>query len=660
MLSIGRPARFLEFASRHCWRALLLFAVVLAGSAAPAHAADDNENSTPTAWWISTGQSVNDINNTLHNDNARIIDIAADDSSFGSFTVTYVQNTGSYAKSWWWYENVDAATLSRELKRNNARLISLAAYDTGGGNIRFVAAMISNTGADSKAWWWYYGASPAQLAALAQSNNARFTSLRSYTSGGQTYYTAIMIANTGTDAKAWWWYYNVSPQSIVSAISSHNARLLDLTPAGNGNFNATMESCATGCPAWWWYYGLSPSQVLTEAQNDGARAITFEPYSGCGSNSCFAVVFISNTPADVTACDSQGCISEAKLQNNICGTLANHVVGYSCLVGALRPVSGGLARTAVNPPSTPMSPSLVTDIASVSKTMTAVGIIQLLHRDDLTIDAKISSYIYSDWKQGPNVDRLTFKNLLTHTSGFGQLPNSACGNDITYSAVERIVARGVNRANIGKPSYGNCNFALLRELMPALLHQPLTDIPNGQRRAKKSSALYVNYMRSHVFEPVGVEDSSCTPPADTSGILSYPYPALSTSGIDWGDWSLQCGSGGWVLSANDIFDVVNNLANGKTLLTAAEKKDMFADCLGWDCAVRSDCPDPYVCKNGDLTNGSGISVWTYAGVFKCTVPVVVIVNSPLPAPYQGGEDIIGLVMDAYDNSAVAGTPTPCQ
>jgi hypothetical protein len=82
-----------------------------------------------------------------------------------------------------------------------------------------------------------------------------------------------------------------------------------------------------------------------------------------------------------------------------------------------------------------------------------------------------------------------------------------------------------------------------------------------------------------------------------------------------------------VLRANQIFDVVSNLAASNTLLTTAEKKQMFSHCLGWDCGARSDCPDPYVCKNGDLNNGAGIAVWTYDGVLKCNVPVVVVVNS---------------------------------
>lgn len=148
-------------------------------------------------------------------------------------------------------------------------------------------------------------------------------------------------------------------------------------------------------------------------------------------------------------------------------------------------------------------------------------------------------------------------------------------------------------------------------------------------------------------------------PAGTNDIFSYPFPAGTISGTDWGDWSLQCGSGGWVLSAGDIFKVINDLATGNVLLTNAEKKQMFTDCLGWDCAVRSDCPSPYVCKNGDLNNGGGIAVWTYAGILKCNVPVVVVVNSPLPSPYQSGGDIIGLVENAYKGAAVAGTPRAC-
>jgi hypothetical protein len=647
-----------KHASRCSIWVLVCLSLFISGGVSLAPALDDNENSTPTAWWIYTGQSFSDVQNTIKNLNTRIVDIDVNSSNPNSFTVTYVQNTGAYAKEWWWYVGIDAATLAKNLSNNNARLISLKAYDIGGGNIRFAVAMISNTGTDAKAWWYYYGKSPTDITNLTKANNARLTALQSYTSNGQTVYSCIMIANTGADAKGWWWYFNVSTQTISNAISSDNARVLDLTSAGNGNFNVVMESCSSGCPAWWWYYGLDANSVVTTALDNGARVLTADTYQGCGGpNPCFAVAMISNTPADITACDPQGCISEAKLSANICGTLANHVVGYSCLVGGMRPGFGGQARTSTNAPNLAMTPDLVTDIASVSKTMTATGMLQMLAKAGLTIDTKISPYIYPDWTQGPNINQLTFKELLTHSSGFGQ--TSICGSNIDYAGLKTVVANGVTASNIGAPSYGNCNFALLRELMPAVSGQPLTSYPDGPVRAQQSSTLYINYMNANVFQPVGVPVSACKPPAGTNDILSYTNPAGTTSGTDWGDWSLQCGSGGWVLSANNIFSVINDLANGNTLLTSAEKKQMFTDCLGWDCAVRNDCPNPYVCKNGDLNNGAGTAVWTYAGVFKCNVPVVVVVNSPLPSPYQTGDDIIGLVENAYNGAAVPGTPKAC-
>jgi hypothetical protein len=636
--------------------ALLFLCVLTFGRISPVLAADDNENSTPTEWWMYSGQTYEDIWNTIDSKNARIVDIKAD-STLDHYTVTYVQNTGAYAKEWWFWVGIDASELQSHISNTGARLTSLQAYDIGGGNIRFAVSMIANTGSDAKSWWYYYGQSAANITAMAEANNARLTTLESYASNGETLYAFIMIANTGADDKAWWWHANVNAQTITNSVSRTNSRILDMTSAGNGNFNVVMESCSSGCSEWWWYEGYSPNQTITKALDHGARVLAADPYPGCSSD-CITAVMISNTPADITACDPFGCISEAQLSANICNALDNQVVGYVCLVGGIRPAFGGLARTSANPPQTSMTPDLVTEIASVSKTMTATAIVQLLANDGLTPDTKIAPYLYTDWKRGPNINQLTFRELLTHTSGFGQI--STCGNSATYAEVETLVANGVSASNIGQPSYGNCNFWLLRELMPALTGQRLMNFANGSQRAGQSSALYISHMQSDVFEPVGVTDSSCTPPTTPTGILSYPFPAGSASGTDWGDYSLACGAAGWVLSAFDIFKVVKDLATGNTLLSNSEKQQMFQGCLGWDCSVRPDCPNPYVCKNGSFGNGAGEHVWTYAGILKCDVPVVVVVNSPLPSTYQNGSDIIGLVENAYNSAQVPGTPRSCQ
>jgi len=260
----------------------------------PASAGDDDENTTPTAWWIYTGQSPTAVSDTLTNENARIIDITVDSFSPYSFTVTYVQNTGSYAKAWWWYYGINATTLSSLLSTNNARAISLKAYDIGGGQIRFAVAMISNTGADNKAWWYYYGQTISDLFSLASTNNARLTTIQSYATEGETLYTAIMISNTGADANGWWLYYNVTPEFIGSTLTTNNARPLYLNNAGGGLFNVVMESCANGCAYWWWYYGVSIDQAVSIGLQNGARVTNMDDYPGCGGT-CVIVSMLNNS-----------------------------------------------------------------------------------------------------------------------------------------------------------------------------------------------------------------------------------------------------------------------------------------------------------------------------------------------------------------------------
>ncbi len=262
---------------------------------------DDRNNAAPTGWWVYSGQSLADIGNFIAANNARIVDLSID--SLGSphrFTVTYVPNTGAYAKSWWYYDGVDATQLGTALSTNNARLTVVKAYDIGGGQIRFAAVMIANTGADAKSWWWYYDQTTASLTTLWQNNNARIVQVNAYVTGGQTKYAAVMISNTGADVSGWWWYVNASVSDLVAHLNTNQARLLDLDlDPTTGNYNAVMIPCATDCPLWWWYVGSTGQQLLDNAAQDGARAIDVNAYSGCGGT-CYAYLLINNSN-DITS-----------------------------------------------------------------------------------------------------------------------------------------------------------------------------------------------------------------------------------------------------------------------------------------------------------------------------------------------------------------------
>jgi hypothetical protein len=387
----------------------------------------------------------------------------------------------------------------------------------------------------------------------------------------------------------------------------------------------------------------------------GVAAIGCDPQANSGS------VEAAVTNPDV-ACDIQGCISISKFSQNLSSLLANNVEGYVSIVGSQPPAFGGYARTAADAPSwlpggIAMLPDLPTNIASVSKTLTTIGVLRSLARHNISLDSPISPYLWSTWHQGPNINTITFRDLLTHRSGFRE---SCGGNQTTFPILEQQINQGVQLSDKQNASYNNCNFAIFRELLPFMEGQVYTSNAVNGAPWTWSANFYVNYMNANVFAPVGIPARTCAPPpsGDYWNILSYPYPAGSAHGTDWGDWTLACGGGGWNLSAGDLEKIFTDVAKGGRLLTAQERDEMFTGYLGWDNAVRNDCPSPNVCKNGDLAN-SNESVWTYAGVFKCNVPVVAVVNSALPSPYQGGSDIVGLVSQAYSNAATTGTPACC-
>ena len=256
---------------------------------------DDRITSVPTNWWTYSHQSVQDISTTTSSQNARIVDISIEQlAPSTTFTVTYVENTGSYYKPWAWYAGIDAAGLANALTTNNLRLVSLKPFDAGGGQIRFVAVMIVNAGKDAKASWYYTDLSVDQITSNLATNNARLVQLSSYLSGGRTHYAAVMVAKAPSDA-GFWWYTDMPSAQITSLLSTNNARLVDLDYVqSDGNYNAVMVDCSAGCPASSWYTGQTQGQMQDLATQNGARIIDSNAYAGCGSV-CFSFILVDNS-----------------------------------------------------------------------------------------------------------------------------------------------------------------------------------------------------------------------------------------------------------------------------------------------------------------------------------------------------------------------------
>lgn len=252
----------------------------------------DDSNSNPTTWLWRTGTPASIASQV--SSGYRIVDLELYTASPFRLTALLVRNIGTYAQPWWWYYNIDATTLSAKLALHKARIADIEAYMIG-SKLYFTVVLTPNTGSYKKAWWWYYGVTPSSVSSRLSANGARLVDIDSYKVGSATRYAVVMIRNTGSDARSWWWYHGVTSSYISSRLSSNKARLTDIEYIGNNRYAAIMERSAA---RWYWYYGVSSSStMLGYASQNGARLFHIVPYIDTGGRRRWAGIMIGNLNA---------------------------------------------------------------------------------------------------------------------------------------------------------------------------------------------------------------------------------------------------------------------------------------------------------------------------------------------------------------------------
>jgi CubicO group peptidase (beta-lactamase class C family) len=151
-------------------------------------------------------------------------------------------------------------------------------------------------------------------------------------------------------------------------------------------------------------------------------------------------------------------------------------------------------------------------IASCSKLITAIAMTRTLAAHNLPPSTKIVDYLPTYWAKGPNIDKINFAELMTHTSGF-----RVAGSDTFYPIMKAQVAAGVTNANLGVYSYQNMNFSLCRILIPVMngtipantvFPPPFED----QFWDYVTITAYANYIAQNLFQPAGVSGPTFTHP----------------------------------------------------------------------------------------------------------------------------------------------------
>ena len=102
-------------------------------------------------------------------------------------------------------------------------------------------------------------------------------------------------------------------------------------------------------------------------------------------------------------------------------------------------------------------------VASLSKIVTAIAMTRLLGGAGISPSTPIIDYLPGYWAKGPHVGKITFAELMTHTSG---LAFGATNSRSDFKWMKSQIAAGTTHR--GQFYYQNMNFGLCRILLATI------------------------------------------------------------------------------------------------------------------------------------------------------------------------------------------------
>jgi CubicO group peptidase (beta-lactamase class C family) len=262
-------------------------------------------------------------------------------------------------------------------------------------------------------------------------------------------------------------------------------------------------------------------------------------------------------------------------------------------------------------------------IASVSKYLTALGVMKALRLKNLSIDTKISGYLPAYWSKGNNIDKITFRHLLTHRTGF-----KVDGDGSDFSLMRSEVAAGVS--NVGEYSgYENLNFGLCRILIPVLMGLMEKDFAGGDNLWDVVSvAWFKSFMQDKIFTPAGVPNVGFAPAMGYKSANAYLFPYNPTQkGWNSGDLSTAVGGAGFRMSSSELLKVVDHALRRGTILDAPAVQTG----LNWGLGINGSFSSPegtVFYRKGRWKSSKGTEQ-TALFIFPDNIEVAVFVNSEI-------------------------------
>jgi CubicO group peptidase (beta-lactamase class C family) len=160
--------------------------------------------------------------------------------------------------------------------------------------------------------------------------------------------------------------------------------------------------------------------------------------------------------------------------------------------------------------------------ASISKVFTATAVLQLVEQSQLRLDNALVNYLPNFWLGDERSQAITIEQILSHTSGMPDPEDHDWGH--SEDREDALIQRVKN----------------LRSLK--LVHQPGQEFAYsslgydvlGALIAEVSEEPFATYIRNHIFEPLGMKDSTFIKPDVALELATSPHirtPKMTVSDV---------------------------------------------------------------------------------------------------------------------------------
>lgn len=200
-------------------------------------------------------------------------------------------------------------------------------------------------------------------------------------------------------------------------------------------------------------------------------------------------------------------------------------------------------------------------LGSITKSFTAMAVMQLVEASQVDLDAGISHYLPEFLAHASGA--ITVRQLLSHTSGYSTLQGNETHTDLTGSEDE--LSRQVERVAHRKPAYrpgarweySNANYQILGALVEAV-----------------SGRDYAAYVETEILEPIGMEHSFVADGKshDTMAIGHRPWFGTKRPFQDTMTERVIAPAGGVYASAGDVAKYLAIMMNGEDYIISAKSK----------------------------------------------------------------------------------------